>query len=154
MDEIVNFDHLFLLIGTNPLPNFVVADFFLKQNQRIKKIWLVYSEKNRFQSGTKEEADNLEKLIKQKHQGHANLEFPLEKTAISDVSNAMVIRSDIVQKMLPNLRGTKGIHLNYTGGTKSMSTHVYWILRKLEDAEKEFSYLDARNFRLISYVHK
>jgi hypothetical protein len=150
MHKTDKFDHLVLLIGTNPLPNFIAADFFLKQNQNIKKICLIHSEKKKFQSGTNKEADNLEKLLKEKHQDYDSLEFPLEKIAISDVSNAKIIRSDIEQKMLPKLKGAKGIHLNYTGGTKSMSTHVYWILRETEKAKTDFSYLDARSFRLIS----
>jgi len=145
-----NFEHLVLLIGTNPLPNFVVADYFLQKNPKLEKIWLVHSEENISQSGTKEQADNLETLLKERWSSrHPNL-FPLKKTSLSDVSNAVSIQNDFKQKIIDELNVRKGIHLNYTGGTKSMSTHIYWLLKELKNVEKQFSYLDARNFRLIS----
>ena len=45
--NIYTFKDLVLLIGTNPLPNFVVAEYFLGKNKNIKKIWLVHSEENK-----------------------------------------------------------------------------------------------------------
>lgn len=145
------FRHLILLIGTNPLPNFVVADYFLKHNENLQKIWLVHSEANHLQAGTNIQADNLEKLLKKKwneEKKHQNLKFPLEKISISDVSHAEAIRRDIDSKMLEKLKNDK-VHLNYTGGTKAMSTHVYWLVKgKIKD-NSSFSYLDARKFRLI-----
>ena len=75
---------------------------------------------------------------------------PLEKIPISDVSNAREIKNVIQSKMLARMQQDYKVHLNYTGGTKSMSTHVYWILREEKNLrQKNFSYLDARNFRLI-----
>jgi hypothetical protein len=48
------------------------------------------------------------------------------------------------------LQKAHGFHFNYTGGTKSMSTHVYWILKEIQNkGQNSFSYLDARNFRLV-----
>jgi len=139
-----------LLIGTNPLPNFVVADYFLQENPKLEKIWLVYSEKNNFQSGTKEQADNLETILEKRWKQSRPDLFPLKGASLSDVSHAVSIQNDIRQQMLDKLNVKKGIHLNYTGGTKSMSTHIYWILKELNKVETQFSYLDARNFRLIS----
>lgn len=148
-----DFTHLILLIGTNPLPNFVVAEYFLNQYPIIQTIWLIHSEENALQAGTNEQAGNLEKLLRkrweQKKQ-HAALQFPLEKISLSDVSNAKRIRSDL-QKMWSKLGNAPSMHLNYTGGTKTMSTHVYVALKEA-DAHKQrvsCSYLDARNFRLI-----
>lgn len=49
----MSFEHLILLIGTNPLPNYVVAEYFLKNNPDLKTVWLVYSEANRFSNSKK-----------------------------------------------------------------------------------------------------
>ncbi|GAK59329.1 hypothetical protein U27_06313 [Candidatus Vecturithrix granuli] len=151
------FEHLILLIGTNPLPNFVVAEYFLKQDVPVKKIWLIHSEENALQAGTDAQALNLEKLMRnrwEREKQHATLQFPLKKIPLSDVSNARRIRSDL-EKMWDKLGDASSIHLNYTGGTKSMSTHVYAALKEV-DAYKQrtsFSYLDARNFRLVDDDH-
>ncbi len=148
-----SFSHLILLIGTNPLPNFVIADYFLRQNPLIEHIWLIHSEGNTFQAGTDTQAEYLEAILNKKWKGqHQNLQFPLEKISLSDVSDAKQIYNDIQDRMLNSAhwKGTRNFHLNYTGGTKSMSLHAYWILKELPNtAEKTFSYLDARNFRLI-----
>lgn len=144
------FDHLVLLIGTNPLPNLVVADYMLQNNPKIEKIWLVHSEKNNYQAGTKKEAERLEALLKERWKNHPNLKFPLETIHLSDVSNSDSIQTDINQQMIREFKNNKSIHLNYTGGTKSMSTHVYWVLKENVKSQKQFSYLDARTFRLIS----
>jgi len=39
-----NFNKLILLIGINPLPDFVVAEYFLRNNPSLKEIILLYSE--------------------------------------------------------------------------------------------------------------
>jgi len=145
------FKDLVLLIGTNPLPNFVIAEYFLKKNKNIENIWLVHSEKveSYSQAGTLELAKNLEKIIKDRWKNkHENLQFPLEKIPLSDVSSASKIKANI-ENMITKLKENKSFHFNYTGGTKSMSTHSYWGLNMVDDVEKSFSYLDGRNFRLI-----
>jgi hypothetical protein len=145
-----DFDNLILLIGTNPLPNFVVADYFLQNNPNIRTIWLIHSEENKWQAGTSEQADNLERVLRKKWKDHPNLQFPLEKVSVSDVSDAQKIQADIKNRMMERLKKSQGFHFNYTGGTKSMSTHIYWVLKELEGVKpKSFSYLDARNFRLV-----
>lgn len=150
--NIDTFKDLVLLIGTNPLPNFVVAEYFLKKNKNIEKIWLVHSEKDEshFQAGTFEFAKNLEKIITDRWKNtHKNLQFPLKKIPLTDVSNASTITANI-ENMITKLEENTSFHFNYTGGTKSMSTHSYWNLKGLgDDVEKSFSYLDGRNFRLI-----
>ncbi len=150
--SIYNFKELVLLVGTNPLPNFVVAEYFLKKNENIEKIWLIHSKKNEnyFQAGTLELAKNLEKIITARWKDkHKTLQFPLEKIPLSDVSNASKI-TDNIKNVITELKKNKSFHFNYTGGTKSMSTHSYWNLDRIgDDVEKSFSYLDGRNFRLV-----
>ena len=105
-----DFTDLILLIGTNPLPNYVVASHFLNVNPNLERVWLIYSETNHLigQQGTK----NVDRYI------------------------------------LRHLPQKAKVHLNYTGGTKAMAVHVY---RALESDRRDatFSYLDARNHRLV-----
>ncbi|MFZ5518649.1 MAG: hypothetical protein ACOY90_18615 [Candidatus Zhuqueibacterota bacterium] len=143
-----NFQDLILLIGTNPLPNFVVAQYFLLNNSNLERIWLIHSEDNRLQKGSYLQAEQLEKIIRKEWEGkHNSLNFPLQKVGLSDVSDARNIISTIHDNFLNRL---DVFHFNYTGGTKSMSIHVYNYLKNLDNCtSKSFSYLDARNFRLM-----
>jgi len=143
------FNTLVLLIGTNPLPNFVVAEFFLINNPALNKILMIYSEKAQSQAGTKKYADNLQELIQKRHKDRI-LNFI--KINLSDVSNAKQIERDLNEKMKRHLNETDSIHLNYTGGTKAMVIHTYrWIEKYAseQNIDVSFSYLDARNYRII-----
>lgn len=149
--KIENFDHLVLLIGTNPLPNFVVADYFLQENPKLRTIWLLHSEKNQYQGGTLEFAENLEKLLWRRRLEETNRKMEFRKVPLSDVSDAQAIKRDIENNIGKKINKGEIIHLNYTGGTKSMSTHAYWVVREMSDTDTTtFSYLDGRNFRLVS----
>lgn len=119
------FTDLVLLIGTNPLPNYVVAEFFLKHNQELKHIWLVHSEGVARQVGTRTQAGNLENVLKERHPHNSKLSFPLPKVALSNVSNAKEVLHDANEKLIKKLPENSHVHLNYTGGTKAMGTHVY-----------------------------
>jgi hypothetical protein len=131
---------LVLTVGTNPLPCFVVSKYLLEKKE-IRKIILIYSEKNKEQDGTKEYADNLEKLIKRDFQG-----IEIEKISLSNVSSAKDIRNDLDKT---NWDVNFKYHLNYTGGTKSMSVHVYNYFKEKFGNNVVFSYLDARNYVLV-----
>jgi len=91
-----NFENLVLLVGTNPLPNYVIADYFLKINQNLSKIWLIYAKENELQGGTLSHVESLEKIISKNFKGkHSSLKYPLEKIGLSDVSYARTIQSEI-----------------------------------------------------------
>lgn len=145
------FSHLILLIGTNPLPNFVVADYFLQTNPNIRTIWLLHSEENKFQAGTCKQAENLETLLRNRWDGkHKNIHFPLEKISLSDVSDAATINRELQKKIFNRYKNSGSFHLNYTGGTKAMATHTYMLLKHFQKSgQSTFSYLDANNFRLV-----
>ncbi|NUO83238.1 hypothetical protein HUU05_24460 [candidate division KSB1 bacterium] len=151
ISETLGCDHLILLVGTNPLPNFVVADYFLQNNSKLQTIWLLYSEENNFQASTNRQAKKLETLLRKRWQGkHVSLKFPLEKISLTDVSDAATILREIENKMLRGWQANQSFHLNYTGGTKAMATHVYRRLQELQKrGQHPFSYLDANNFRLV-----
>ncbi len=141
-----DFKHLILLAGTNPLPNFVVADYFLRKNENLSTIWLIHSEENEYQAGTKDQADNFVEVLK-KRWDQSPLEF--RYVSLSDVSCDTNIYNDLEDKLMDEIRKDNGFHMNYTGGTKSMSTHIYLKLKETDIWNKGFSYLDARNFRLV-----
>ncbi len=145
------FRNLVLLIGTNPLPNLVAADFFLENNQSLEKIWLIHSEENAVQAGTFTQCENLEKLLRQRWEGnHPALEFPMKKIAIDDVSDGELIQNEITRQVVGKWEDDSDFHLNYTGGTKALATHAYLALKRLQHrGQRPFSYLDGNNFRLI-----
>jgi len=60
----MDFEHLVLLMGTNPLPNYVVAEYFLTHNRKLENIWLVHSERFGRQEGTLTQAENLESILR------------------------------------------------------------------------------------------
>jgi len=142
------FDHLVLLIGTNPLPNFVVAEYFLKKERNLRNIWLVHSEKTIHQEGTLNYAENLSAVLMARHPDKGISFNFVPVTAISD---ARQIRHDINEFLISRLPQNSIIQLNYTGGTKVMSIHVYLALsgEVKKRLVKSFTYLDARTFRIV-----
>ncbi|MCI4625448.1 MAG: hypothetical protein L3V56_05750 [Candidatus Magnetoovum sp. WYHC-5] len=139
---------LILLIGTNPLPNYVVAKWFLiNPNCSIKRIWLVYSDANKLQAGTKDIAKRLSKILNEEF-----INVKIKYCPLSNISRNDSIDNDIkkhIVKELKNYNDKNKLHLNYTGGTKTMSVHAYSYLRDACKDNISFSYLDARCFKII-----
>lgn len=137
------FTDLILLIGTNPLPNYVAAKYFLKVNQDLNRIWLVCSLRGEKQASTIPYGKSLELLLKSMHPklniGYIN---------ISDVTNASNIRAAIKNKN--NEFEGKNIHLHYTGGTKAMVANIYYVLTAefINIPPIECSYLSAKDFKI------
>ncbi|MFN8672935.1 MAG: hypothetical protein U0457_12745 [Candidatus Sericytochromatia bacterium] len=140
-----NITDLILLIGTNPLPNLVVAKFFIKENYNLKNIWLVYSE------GTEKYKNNLTTCIKE-YLKSINKELSFEDIEISNERASKEIKIDIQEKIIDKIKEDKKnnriIHLNYTGGTKSMVVHSYRTLENEFLKKISFSYLNAENFKI------
>jgi hypothetical protein len=136
-------DHLFLLIGENPLPNYVAARLMLKEDGTV---YMVHTTKTftRFQL--------LEKQLKK---------FNIKVIPVS-LGNAeadgYAIRKKIKEKIRHKgqhdgkLLLTGRIGLNYTGGTKAMSVHAYQAFIELGLTDCVFSYLDSR--KLSMYIDK
>jgi hypothetical protein len=145
---------LVLLIGTNPLPNYVVAKWFTEHAGNniasIKRIWLVHSTDDTHlkQKGT----DDLAKYLKEVLSPHCKISF--KYVPLTNVSSRNSIKHDITDNLIQpliqplNKENFEHIHLNYTGGTKTMSVHVYSTLEKAYGNKASFSYLDARNYEL------
>jgi hypothetical protein len=135
----LDFTDLVLLIGTNPLPNYVSAKYFMKNNNKLKKIWMICSENFDNQESTKDYAESLQKLLKDD-----KLQFP-ELIFIEDVGSKSSIESGL-EKIIKQVSNNK-VHLSFTGGTKAMSAYSYSYLKS---KVKSFSasYLSSRDFKI------
>jgi hypothetical protein len=122
-------DHLFLLIGGNPLPNYVAAKTLLKPGG---VPYFVYS------SATETHANALRDIL---NANNATSMIPLQ-----DESDAFCIQKAI-QETLKTIGETERVGLNYTGGKKVMSVHAYQSVKK-ERADVVCSYLDPDTFQI------
>ncbi|MCD4786097.1 MAG: hypothetical protein K8T10_19930 [Candidatus Eremiobacteraeota bacterium] len=161
-----NFEYLVLLVGKNPLPNYVVARYFINYNTNLKKIFLVFSLQ------TAKEKIQLRKLLKKywnnknmENINANNMEEKFEECEIKYVADPSNIIENVKECILNNIKIINGvwneIHLNYTGGTKTMSIHAREAVIKAVNKEKgytdfkftnkkaSFSYLDSRDFKII-----
>lgn len=127
-------DHLFLMIGTNPLPNYVAAKLLLKPEGRLL---LVHS------SLTEDVAERLERYWKENEKGAQPKRVP-----VSEANGAEIRR--MIELELKEIRsGAIGLH--YTGGTKAMSVHACRALLDYQERAGQpitLSYLDARSSKL------
>lgn len=124
-------DHLFLLVGTNPLPNLVAAKLLLKPEGQL---YLVHS------LATQPVAHRLGRYwleVEQRNQP--------KYVCVDEADGA-----DIRRKMQAELRGIRDgqIGLNYTGGTKMMAVHTCRVAliddQGLRQRPFMLSYLNAR----------
>ncbi|MHB2156396.1 PDDEXK family nuclease [Calditrichota bacterium GD2] len=128
---------LVLLVGTNPLPNYITAkSYFL--NYSVKRIWLAHS------SETQKQMKNLSNILQKQ------LEIEIEPVSIRDEGDPLSIEEDIKEQVLDGFQGNH-LHLNYTGGTKAMGIHVYRAIENqlAEEGRCSFSYLSASKFQLM-----
>lgn len=125
-------DHLFLLVGENPLPNYVAARTLLNDGGTV---YLVFTKQTIPQKNCLRGIDGLHKYgIKCVEVDLANYE-----------SNAYHICSHIQQRLNSLNGGSVGI--NYTGGTKAMAVHAYRAIQEKEP-NAVFSYLDSRTLKM------
>ncbi|NJL06400.1 MAG: DUF1887 family protein [Chloroflexaceae bacterium] len=123
-------DTLILLVGGNPLPNYVAAHLLAHPASQIV---LIHSE------GTHERAKLLEQVLR--CEGRT-------ATALAHVNEADPASIFQQVQAVAQQHPSGSIGLNYTGGTKAMSVHAY---RALEQARPQaiFSYLDARRLSMV-----
>jgi hypothetical protein len=124
-------DHLFLLIGTNPLPNYVAARLLLRERGLI---YLVHSDKDIVVSIAQRLS---KKLLKQ---GYRQPEY----VPIGNASDPHAVYTAIAKRVSEIKSGQIG--LNYTGGTKVMAVQSYRAVEKELASGLPlpiFSYLDA-----------
>ncbi|MBW4458643.1 MAG: DUF1887 family protein [Nodosilinea sp. WJT8-NPBG4] len=125
-------DHLFLLMGGNPLPNAVAALTLLKPGGTPH---IVHTRQ------TQTQAQNLMALLQE---GFGYQSSPLIDLD-SAQAEALIIR-DRVRRRASVLMGRVG--LNYTGGTKPMSVNAYRAVAEV-CPDAIFSYLDSSTSAMI-----
>lgn len=128
-------DHLFLLVGTNPLPNYVAALLLAKDKGTIH---FLHSTGTR---GTGPVAERLQAIVARQR--------PQVSVYLHEINEADGLR--IVQKssgFLDDIEEQATVGLHYTGGTKSMAVHTYRAI-EARFPYATFSYLDARTLSLI-----
>lgn len=125
-------DHLFLLVGENPMPNYVAGKLLLNPGG---KIYLVYSQR------TQEQASELEKIF----QGAVAVDLGDRESNPFHIENKL-------KKHIPK-QGSLGLH--YTGGTKAMAVHAYrTFMSQRAPEELCFSYLNPRTLKLCIEDYK
>lgn len=125
-------DDLLLLVGTNPLPNWVAAKMLLKPKGCVHLIST---------SGVKEPCKRLQDILEKKET------LTVERIETKE-ADADVIFKDVkryAEKLKKQNDGRK-IGLNYTGGTKMMSVHANRAIREADDTAL-LSYIDARSLK-------
>ncbi|MEO0248315.1 MAG: hypothetical protein ABIN58_02005 [candidate division WOR-3 bacterium] len=119
-------EHLFLLVGTNPLPNYIAARLLLKQDGHICPVH------------TDETAEVANRLI---------AALQVEKDQVTRVEVKEGEGNHIFEQVAQYVQGKQDIGLNYTGGTKTMAVHAYRAVEK-HCPGAVLSYLDARTLSL------
>lgn len=131
-------DHLFLLVGENPLPNYVAARTLLRQGG---KAYLVFTNQ------TKPQKERLK--IALKHKGFSIEEVALDKQATdSNKSNPHRIYTK-VKEDAAKVPSNERIGLHYTGGTNPMAIHAYRAITDLQRTDTVYSYLDAKTLEIF-----
>ncbi|MEG3892168.1 DUF1887 family CARF protein [Microcoleus sp. Z1_A1] len=127
-------DHLFLLIGENPLPNYVAARLLLNPGGTP---YLVYT------TGTEKPAKCLQTILSREPIGLKTAQLvPLNDGEADAYQIQKAIRSK-----LETIKDGK-IGLNYTGGTKAMAVHAYRAVFSKKSPDTVFSYLDPRKLKM------
>lgn len=136
MEELQRYqtDHLFLLVGGNPLPNYVAAKALLKhddQGQLKGKLYFIHS------NDTLPTAEALQKVL---NCGNDSL------IPVQDEADGYYIRKALTERV-KHLPTNESVGLHYTGGTKVMAVHDYRALDKVR-RNAIYSYLDPRTLTL------
>ncbi len=130
-------DHLFILVGLNPIPAWVAARRLLKESGQI--YWVVTEKSDAY-------ARRLTQVLRQRI---ADLKKPLY-IHIDKPTDAVDIRNSITPYLLEIKSGQVG--LNYTGGTAMMAIHSH---RAVDSALPKglpapiYSYLDAASDEIL-----
>ena len=138
---------LVLLIGSNNIPNYVAAKYLLESgrddNAELpvpERLVLVFShETEKFKESLLDCLEiSREKVV----------EVPLGSDEHHHENIKKLIQSNLEQQRKDHI---SSIHLNYTGGTKTMVLAAYDAVASFSSEIKEFySYLDPENFKLVT----
>jgi hypothetical protein len=128
-------DILFLVIGSNPLPNYVAARLLAREDATL---YLLHS------AATSAVADRLARRLGQERPDLNFVRFGIPESDGPAIARKV---NDIVRPHLAQWsRAAVGLH--FTGGTKPMAVYTALALRAAFPAAV-FSYLDARTLSLV-----
>ena len=132
-------DHLILLVGSNPLPNYVAAQLLWRKTKSESCLILIHSD------DTYLAAKRLQcLLIKQNPNLDKENDFRLILVEEANADDIHAKLSKIVEYV-----PFGDVGLNYTGGTKVMAVHAHHAVRdSLENRRLVCSYLDARSYEM------
>jgi hypothetical protein len=136
-------DHLFLLMGANPLPNWVAAQLLVNPRGTIH---LAYTAK------TREHARRLKETLEEEQTSNPEAErIQIERFETAE-ADAGKIFADVARRaeVLPLAKGSV-IGLHYTGGTKMMSVHAHRAISytaRERGWEVSLSYLEAQSLQM------
>lgn len=128
-------EHLFLLVGTNPLPDWVAAKLLLRERGHL---YLVHS------TTTSRVADLIATFALD-NKWPVPIAEPIF-VSVPDEHDALAV-SQAVGKHLDSIK-CASVGLNYTGGTKVMAVHSYNELNRRCSGKAVFSYLEAADFMM------
>ena len=126
--------YLFLLVGENPLPNYVAAKLLLEAEGTL---YLIHS------GGTDIQAERLAKVLKSEG-------VKSEPVLLDNESDAYRIQKRVSNRLEKLEDGSVGLH--YSGGTKPMAVHIYRTLLEYDDEHLKrtvFSYLSSQRMRIV-----
>lgn len=147
--------NIIILVGTNPLPCYLAAWQLISSLREgySSHLWLVPSMNNPDigQEGTIAQADHVRQVLERTGVIHAGT---AKTIPLSDAGSPFTIRKEIgdaIERIQPSGPGEPvAIHVDYTGGTKSMGVSVAQVAKDFSDtAAFTFSYLDARRSMLV-----
>jgi hypothetical protein len=128
-------DHLFLLVGPNPLPNYVAALLLAKEDCTV---YLLHSGSVH---GTEGVSDRL-KIALESRMPH----LKICSHEVDEVDSCKIVQS--VDGILKELPSGASVGLHYTGGTKAMAIHANRAIERVYPLGV-FSNLDARTLSVI-----
>ncbi|MEG3870687.1 MULTISPECIES: DUF1887 domain-containing protein [unclassified Microcoleus] len=130
--------HLFLLVGENPLPNYVAAVKLLGSGGTV---YLVYTNQTLSQKSL------LQNALKDKGFSSKPVALDKDKTD-NNKSNAHRIYTK-VKENAEKIPTNERIGLHYTGGTNTMAVHAYRAIADLPRNDTVYSYLDAKTLEIF-----
>lgn len=135
---------LILLVGNNPLPNYVSCRALWENPVRgpFDRLVLVFSapDKAGDADGTQ---DVMVRLKGEIGISPGVLPASVVEVPLKDPADG----AEIENAVRKSVEDCEKVHLNYTGGTKEMAVHAYSAVAGLS-CEVDFSYLDSRIFKL------
>jgi len=115
-------EKLILLVGSNPLPNYLAAQLL-----KPKSLSFIYSPE------TEQVKNYLKKVLE-------NMDSDIEEKGIADATDPKCVRGRVQECLGEGSR----VHLHYSGGTKVMATHARMQFREAGYDDRHASYLDER----------